>query len=265
MKKLQIYVLATVWLSLLLISPAIALPIENNEDVIIRATTSVYEFNNISEKSIKFSGYEKTPHADYLIFYTNENEEYWVNTDSYEVERYSAYSNYYNSMETVISREEAYSNAENFLSSHYNISNINQYTLNGNLKNYGDVSIYEFIWREYIDDVEGFNCVNIEINPDNGKIASYIGLYRPYSVTFDNEISYEEAKSIVLSEFDDINDYQISGKLKIVYDDYKNQRLVWRIQLKSSKNIFGSFYYDDSQIIDIDAISGEIIRIDKML
>lgn len=225
------------------------------------AINSVKQFSGNPNIEIKPDGYEHTPHADYIIFF-DKNDEYWVNSDTYGVDRYSSYGELDNCRDVRISQESAQLIAESFIKAHDEQTDLKNYSLVMNkFVDGGDINTFNFLWRKYFEEIETPNCFFISINPTTGAIIHYISINQPISISLENKITQEEADFIALKQFPEIKDYNSDSKLKVRYDDYGFQRLIWECSISESLNGYANDYIMQGGIVHIDAQTGEIIRI----
>jgi len=221
------------------------------------AFDSVITFKGIEDVTIKLTGYEKTPYGNFLVL-SNNAEEFWVNEDNLEVERYSSYFNYSNSNIIKLTNEEAYEIAQKFVQKDISTNGNKQYQLIINkLNDGGDVCEYEYQWRDYTNNIEGPSLIDICINPSDGNIMSYVGINRDIIIPIDYSIASQNAESLAIQQFDSIEVQKISSYLKIGYDEEGYQKLFWVITVHCKPEN----YQMQGGIVHIDAKSGEILRI----
>jgi hypothetical protein len=96
--KLVYFVLVILTLLALCI-PTISLSFESVEKD--NAINSVQQFIGTTNVEFNTYDYELTPHAKYIVL-VDKNTEYWVNSDNYNVERYSSYNDLDNSKEEPV-------------------------------------------------------------------------------------------------------------------------------------------------------------------
>ncbi len=222
------------------------------------AINSVKEF--IGNPSLEIEPYmnEKTPHAEYIVLF-DKNTEYWVNSDTYKVERYSSYEELDNCKGVQISDERAMFNAELFIKKHDERTNLEDFSLVMNeFVDGGDITTYNYLWRKYLGIIESPSFIFVSVNPTTGAIIHYINIDRPVTMSLENQITQQEAESISLKEFPGIEEATVDSKLKVGYDEKGTQRLMWECSVSGAPKDF----ILQGGIVHIDAQSGEIIRID---
>ena len=254
MKKIYYSLVLCILLGLCI--PAIGMHIGMNESNY--AIDSVKQFAGTQKMELKACGYEHTPHAEYVVLF-DQNTEYWVNADTYRVERFSSYGDLDICNEVLVTEEEARLIAESFIKAHDEHGKFSDLSLVMNeLIDGGDIKTYEFLWSEYIGDVESFNFVFVSVNPTSGAIIHYIWIDRPIITSLENNITHEDAELIAIDQFPDIHGEHIDSKLKIGYDGKGVQRLIWECTVTGQPRN----YIQHGGIVLIDAHTGEIIRID---
>ena len=257
MKK--IYYLLVLCILLGLCIPAIGMHIGMNEDNY--AIDSVKQFTGNQKMELKVCGYEHTPHAEFVVLFA-QNTEYWVNADTYRVERLSAYGDLDDCNRVLVTEQEARLIAESFIRAHDENGKFSDLSLVMNeLNDGGDIKTYEFLWRKYLGDVESFNFVFVSVNPTSGAIIHYISIDRPMIISLENKITQEEAELITIDQFPDIQGEHIDSKLKIGYDEKGVQRLMWECTVTGQPRN----YISQGGIVLIDAYTGEIIRVDTLV
>ncbi len=236
--------------------PAVSMSVYLSEST--NAINSVKEFMGNPSLEIEPCMHEKTPHAEYIVVF-DKNTEYWVNSDTYKVERYSAYEELDNSKDVRISLEDAQILAESFIEKHNEEIVLQNFSLVMNeFVDGGDVTSYNFLWRKYIGNIESPSLIFVSVNPATGAIIHYISIDRPVTVPLENQITQQEAESISLKKFPGIEGATIDSKLKVGYDEKGSQRLMWECSVSGAPKDF----ILQGGIVHIDAQSGEIIRID---
>jgi hypothetical protein len=220
---------------------------------------SAQRFLGDTNLEIIIAGSVHVPHADYTILF-NENKEIWVNNDTKVVERYSSYDED-NCKNGMISKKDALLIANSFIKNKRNID-LEDYTLLINeLNDNGDVIRYDYLWREYIGEVESPNLVFISINPASGTIVTYVGIERPITISLNPKITQIEAINKAKAQFLEINLKESKSKLKVGYDKNGSQKLLWEITMTGrSKD-----YLVEGGKVQIDAETGEIFSIDQWL
>jgi len=125
----------------------------------------------------------------------------------------------------------------------------------------GDIRTYDFLWREYLGDVESPNLVLVSVNPTTGAIIHYIYIDRPISISLESKITQEEADLITINQLPDIQGEHIASQLKIGYDGKGFQRLMWECTVTGQPRN----YISQGGMVLIDAHTGEIIRVDTLM
>lgn len=236
--------------------PALSISIAFNEND--NAINSVKQFKGDYNAEIDMYGYEYIPHAKYIVLF-NKNTEYWVNSDSYKVERYSSYDDLDNCKTDLITKKEAIGIAESFIEAHDREIKLHNFSLVMNeLMDGGDISTYNFLWRTYIGEIEGPSFIFVSINPTTGAVIHYISITRPIIVSLENEITQEKAELIAIDQFPGIIIEHTDSRLKVGYDESGVQRLIWICSVTGAPKD----YILQGGIVHIDAYSGELIRID---
>ncbi len=236
--------------------PAVSMSVYFGENT--NAMNSVKEFTGNSNLEIEPDRCEHTPHAEYIVLF-HKNTEYWVNSDTNRVERYSAYEELDNYKDVRVSLEGAQVIAESFIKAHDNAIDIQDFSLVMNeFVDGGDVITYNYFWRKYLGKIESPSFIFVSVNPTTGAIIHYINIDRPITVPLENQITQQEAESISLKEFPGIEEATVDSKLKVGYDEKKSQRLMWECSVSGAPKDF----ILQGGIVHIDAQSGEIIRID---
>ena len=257
MKKIYYSLVLCILLGLCI--PAIGMHIGMNESNC--AIDSVKQFAGNPEMELIACGFEYTPHAEYVVLF-NQNTEYWVNADTNRVERLSSYGDLDGCNEVLVTEEEALLIAKSFIKAHDEYGKFPGFSLVMNeLDDGGDIKTYEFLWREYLGDVESPNLVFVSVNPTSGAIIHYIHIDRPIMTSLENNISQEESELIAIDQFPDIQGEYIDSKLKIGYDGKGVQRLMWECTINGKPRN----YTPEGGIVLIDAHTGEIIRIDTIM
>ena len=235
--------------------PAIGIHIGMNENNY--AIDSVKQFAGNPEMELKICGYEHTTHAEYIVLF-DQNTEFWVNANTYRVERLSSYGDLDGCNEVLVTEEEARLIAESFIKAHDEHRKFPDLSLVMNeLNDGGDIRTYDFLWREYLGDIESYNFVFVSVNPASGAIIHYIHIDRPIIISLENKITQEEAELITIDQFPDIQGEHIASQLKIGYDENGVQRLIWECTVTGQPKNFIS----QGGTVLIDAHTGEIIRI----
>lgn len=225
-----------------------------------KAIESVDNFMKYSMTDIIISEGIKTAHADYISL-SNENSEFWVNANTFDVEGYLSYSNYNKFSEIKLSKEDAEKIALKFAIEHFKCFHDKDLKLEiSELIDSGNMKIYHFTWREYKGDIEGPSVIDIVINPDTGDILSYIGINRDISIPLSYNISKDRAINSAIEQFKGINIQSIDSKMKIWYDEKGSQKLMWMVTIFGSQD-----YLVRGGTVSIDANSGEIIQVDEFL
>jgi predicted small secreted protein len=257
MKK--VYYLLVLCILLGLSIPAIGMHIGMNENT--NPIDSVKQFTGNQKMELKVCGYEYTPHAEYVVIFA-ENTEYWVNADTNRVERLSSYEDLDDCNRVLVTEEEARLIAESFIRAHDEHGKFSDLSLVMNeLNDGGDIRTYEFLWREYIGDVESFNFVFVSVNPTSGAIIHYIYINRPITTSLETKITQEEAELIAIDQFPGIQGEHIDSRLKIGYDEKGVQRLIWECIVTGQPK----GYISQGGAVHIDAHTGEIVQIDILM
>ena len=257
MKKIYYSLVLCILLGLSI--PAIGMHIGMNESNY--AIDSVKQFTGNLKIELKACGYEHTPHAEYVVLF-DQNTEYWVNAATYRVERLSSYGDLDGCNEVLVTEEEARLIAESLIKAHDEYEKFSDLSLVMNeLNDGGDIRTYEFLWREYLGDVESPNLVFVSVNPTSGAIIHYIHIDRPIITSLENNISQEESELIAIDQFPGIQSEHIDSKLKIGYDGKGVQRLMWECTVTGQPRN----YIPQGGIVLIDAHTGEIIRTDTLM
>jgi len=221
------------------------------------AKSAVKEFIGSPNIEIESCRYEHTPHAEYTVLF-DKNTEYWVNSDTTRVERYSVYEELDNGKDVRISLEDARVLAESFIEKHNDKTVLQDFSLVMNeFVDGGDVTTYYFLWRKYTGEIESPSFIFVSVNPTTGAIIDYISIDRPVMVSLENKITQEEAESIALKEFLGIEEETIDSTLKVGYDEQGDQRLIWECSVAAAQKD----YIQQGGIVHIDAQTGEIIQI----
>ena len=239
--------------------PAVSMSVYFGENT--NAMNSVKEFTGNSNLEIEPDRCEHTPHAEYIVLF-HKNTEFWVNSYTNGVERYSAYEELDNCKDVRVSLESAQVIAESFIKPHNKAIDLQDFSLvMDEFVDGGDVTTYNFLWRKYIGEIESPSFVFVSVNPTTGAIIHYISIDRPVTVSLENKITQEEAESITLKQFPGIENVTIDSKLKVGYDEKCGQRLVWDCSVTGAPKD----YILQGGIVHIDAQTGEIIRTDVLM
>jgi len=235
--------------------PAISISVSPSG--IDNAKSAVKEFMGSPNIEIESCRYEHTPHAEYTVMF-DKNTEYWVNSDTTRVERYSAYEELDNFKDIRVSLEGAQVIAESFIKAHDKAIDLQDFSLVMNeFVDGGDVTTYYFLWRKYIGEIESPSFIFVSVNPTTGTIIDYISIDRLVTVSLENKITQEEAESIALKEFPGIEEATTNSTLKVGYDEQGDQRLIWECSVVAAQKD----YIHQGGIVHIDAHTGEIIQI----
>jgi len=225
------------------------------------AMNSVKEFTGNSNLEIEPDRCEHTPHAEYIVL-VHKNTEYWVNSDTNRVERYSAYEELDNCKDVRVSLEGAHLIAESFIEAHDKVIDLQDFSLvMDEFVDGGDVTTYYFLWRKYIGEIESPSFIFVSVNPTTGAIIHYISIDRPVTVSLENKITQKEAESIALKQFPGNEKVTIDLRLKVGYDQKDNQRLLWECSVSGAPKD----YIKQGGYVIIDAMTGEILEISQWL
>lgn len=239
--------------------PAMSLSV--NPSGSIDAMNSVKEFMGNPNIKIEPFRNEHTAHTEYIVLF-DKTTEYWVNSDTNRVERYSAYGELDDCKNVRLTLEDAQILAESFIEKHNKEAALQDFSLVMNeFVDGGDVTTYYFLWRKYIGKVESPSFIFISVNPTTGAIIHYICIDRTVTVSLENKITQEEAESLALKQFPGIEKADIDSTLKVSYDEKGGQRLVWDCSVTGSPKEF----ILRGGIVRIDAQTGEIIQIGVLM
>ena len=222
---------------------------------------AVENFSGSSKLDLEINDYIITPHAKYYLVTLPEKSEYWINEKTHEVEGYISYSEYNNISDVEISLNDAFYIANDFAKKHFNgFLTKNLILVENESYDFGQISVYHFIWREYmVNNIEGPSVIDIVINPTNGMILSYGGINRDIIIPVTSTITKENAILIGKSQFENINISNSETRLKIWYDEKGNQQLFWIVDIRGTgrHNIF------TGGEVFIDASSGDVKSVNR--
>jgi hypothetical protein len=193
----------------------------------------------------------KTRSGDYYVFHSNKDRQY-VNMKTGNIERADFYdSSLGKSSQITISQDAALKIATTYVTTHYqNFTAKRMQLADAALLDHGITKEYQFVWRQVIGDVITPNFVLVQINPDSGKVNSYIGISREIEVPVKPAVSQEESVAIASKAFPTINATAINAELGVDYPEKDTQKLLWviKIQGKSDDNVMqGGMVVIDAQ------------------
>ncbi|MDO9325256.1 MAG: PepSY domain-containing protein [Methanoregula sp.] len=239
----------------LMISTVSALAGTNPIDV-NTAKENVQKFVNTPLIQIQYQESKYLDLGDYYVFSTGDGQAY-VNMYTGVVERASFTEALESSGNIRFDSAQAKAIASKYAEEKYvAFSDMNMQLIGSGLKNHGDAgSEYSFIWREKIKDALTPNMVVVNLNPDSGKIISYIGIQREITCTSESGISHDKAIKIAEEQFPGIKVFESSAEQSIEYTKPGIQSLTWVITLKGEPKD----HVLQGGLVVIDALTGKVI------
>jgi hypothetical protein len=162
------------------------------------------------------------------------------------------------SLHVTISQEKALEIATGYAIAHYpNFTEKKMRLSDATLLDHNISKEYRFVWQQKIGDVTTPNFVMILINPNSGKINSYIGINREIEVSLTPDISQNEAINIAKNQYPSIDPTVLNATLAIDYPKKGMQKLLWiiRIQGKTIDNM------TLGEMVVVDAQTGDVYQI----
>lgn len=233
------------------------------------AKDAIEKFLNLSNLDIQLVGQLSTNSGTFEI-YKSDTSFYYINSESNSVEGAVFLESPEQSKIVRLTPLDAQQNAQQFAIDHYNtFTEKNFQLIYAELIDHGDGGQeYLFIWREFIQSTGTPNIVQISLNPESGKIISYIGIQRDIEVSVLPIVSKDEAIHIAVDCFPEIFvQYEsIPAHLSIEYTTPGTQVLIWTVIIEPKMiqpfDINQIEYYHGGIVI-IDAQTGRVISIDK--
>jgi hypothetical protein len=179
---------------------------DNNHISQERAMLFIKDFVGDYTMDIEPDDIETLPIGNYFTFYSDDDR-FWVNQQTGDVEFAHFQSNYKNSAMINLTRDDAYTKAQAYAIEKYDgFSGRNWYLIEDKLVNSTAGSEYSFVWREYlgsdsywygsIKELTLPNMVHVSVNANNGKPIDYWGVNRVISDRTTPQISMSEALEI---------------------------------------------------------------------
>jgi len=220
------------------------------------AKENVQKFVNTPLVQIQYQESKYLDLGDYYVFSTGNGQAY-VNMYTGVVERASFTDALESSGNIRLDSAQAKAIAGNYAEEKYpGFSDMNMQLTGSGLKNHGDVgSEYSFIWREKIKDALTPNMVVVNVNPDSGKVISYIGIQREITCSSEPGISRDNAIKIAEEQFPGIRVFDSSTEQSIEYTKPGIQSLTWVITLKGEPDD----HVLQGGLVVIDALTGKVI------
>ncbi len=171
-----------------------------------RAMLFIKDFVGDYTMDLEPNDVEWLPIGNYFTFYSNDDR-FWVNQQSGDVEFVHFQSNYKNSSMINLTRNDAYTAARAYAIAKYDKFDAKNWLLiQDKLINSTSGSEYSFMWREYIGTENGGygttkevtlpNIVHVSVNANNGKVIDYWGVNRILSASTKPTILMSEALEI---------------------------------------------------------------------
>jgi hypothetical protein len=171
-----------------------------------RAMLFIKDFVGDYTMEIEPDDIETLPIGNYFTFYS-EDDRFWVNQQSGDVEFAHFQSNYKNSAMINLTRDEAYVKAQAYAIEKYDgFSGRNWFLIEDKLVNSSAGSEYSFVWREYLGSENYWygaikeltlpNMVHISVNANNGRPIDYWGVNRIISDATAPQVPMSEALEI---------------------------------------------------------------------
>ncbi len=244
-----------------------------DNDIVSNEKQSAYEaireFTNLSDINIQSVGQLSTQSGMFEI-YNSDTSLFYVNSELNIIECAIYLESPDQSKIVRLTQLDAQQIAQQFAIDHYKtFIEKNFQLIYAELIDHGDGGQeYLFIWREFIQSTGTPNIVQISLNPESGKIISYIGIQRDIEVSVLPIVSKDEAIHIAVDCFPEIFvQYEsIPAHLSIEYTTPGTQVLIWTVIIEPKMiqpfDINQIEYYHGGIVI-IDAQTGRVISIDK--
>lgn len=233
------------------------------------AKDAIEKFLNLSNLDIQLVGQLSTNSGTFEI-YKSDTSFYYINSESNSVEGAVFLESPEQSKIVRLTQRDAEKIARQFAIDHYDTYTLKNFKLiNALLIDHGDGGKeYLFVWREFIESTGTPNIVRISVNPESGKIISYLGQQRDIEVSITPNISKERAVDKAISCFPKatINLESVSAYLSIEYITPGNQVLTWIVTIEYDMKKIGEIDMIDAidrGIVIINAHTGEILFIDN--
>ena len=231
------------------------------------AGDAIEKFTNLSDIDMQLIGHLSTNLGTFEI-YQSDTSFYYINSESNRVEG-AIFIESPDQLKTVrLTQYDAQQKAQQFAIDHYNrFTEKNFQLINAELIDHGDGGIeYLFIWREFIQSTGTPNIVQISVNPESGKILSYIGIQRDIKVSVLPKITEDEAIEYALTCFPKLylKRESIPAYLSVEYITPGTQSLTWTVIIKHEwielQSIsFDQMEYSNGGIVVIDAQTGKVL------
>jgi hypothetical protein len=233
------------------------------------AYEAIKEFTDLSEQNLQMIG-QLSSNSGVFDIYNTENSFFYVNSNLKTVEGAVFLESPEQSKIVRLTQRDAEKIARQFAIDHYDTYTLKNFKLiNALLIDHGDGGKeYLFVWREFIESTGTPNIVRISVNPESGKIISYLGQQRDIEVSITPNISKERAVDKAISCFPKatINLESVSAYLSIEYITPGNQVLTWIVTIEYDMKKIGEIDMIDAidrGIVIINAHTGEILFIDN--
>nr|WP_321352605.1 PepSY domain-containing protein [uncultured Methanoregula sp.] len=233
-----------------------------------RAKLFVKDFVGDYELDLVDDDVEWLPIGNYYTFYSD-NDRFWVNQQSGDVEFAHFNSNYKNSQHINLTRDQAFADARAYAVEKYaGFNGKKWYLVEDKLINSTSGSEYSFIWREYVGsnswwgdepvtEVTLPNVVHVSVNANNGKVIDYWGvnrlLFAPTKPEIDMAEALEAAEESVPSDIT-VSHPKISLSLGMRTQNVET--LVWIVTFDSIRGTSPT----TPMTVNVNANNGRIIR-----
>ena len=220
-------------------------------------------FNKATNVVEKFTGTMAPLTYNYVIgnvyaVYSSGENVFYINQFNEVVEGAVFNSNRLHSEKSILSTLQAGQKAKDFAEKNYpNFTSHNMSLVSEKFIDHGAAgSEYQYIWKEYVSDIETPNSLIISINPNSGEVMDYIGIERPITIPLTNEVISKEAViKIATDEFQGIKIKNVTAFKSIDVDNNNHQHLVWHVEIEG---------YPIDEIMQggkviIDALNGAIL------
>jgi hypothetical protein len=270
MKKLmKISIISVIIASLVIASfPAAALTEKGGPDSsqsstgigIDEAKNRIAGFNgnskNLNFLDFRYQGSIKFPLGEVYDF-SERNNRYYVNKENGDIEFAYFPDARSGSNRVQIDKQLAKSNAEVFAKEKYKtFSTRNMELTESALYDHGaGGQEYVFVWSEKINGVSTLNKIYITVDPDNGKIISYLAKERETKIGLEPKVSQSDAVRVALEPFGDLKNIRTDAYLSVICPEPDVQELAWIVNVDAAP-VDG--LVQGGQVV-VDAQNGKII------
>ena len=227
--------------------PAAALTEEGIQDLsqslsgigIDEAKNRIASFNaNLKDqnsKDLMYKGSIKFPLGEVYDF-TGGNARYYVNKETGDIEFAYFPDARSGSNRVQIDKQQARTEALVFANEKYKtFSTRNMELTESVLYDHGaGGQEYVFAWAEKIDGVFTLNKVYVTVDPDNGKIISYMAKERETMISLEPIVNQSDVVRVALEQFGVLKDARTDAYLSVIYPEPDVQKLAWIIHVDAA-------------------------------